>query len=108
MFVGLESGLIAYSEYNDAIDETAFEEYDTQCQSITVTRTYENRGVLIGFKNHPFRIFDLEKEDFSFKAKNVANDELDLTVPMFDTDICYKSSEPSIIFCATGFGQVAK
>eukprot|EP00340_Litonotus_pictus_P008957 CAMPEP_0170518546 /NCGR_PEP_ID=MMETSP0209-20121228/4212_1 /TAXON_ID=665100 ORGANISM="Litonotus pictus, Strain P1" /NCGR_SAMPLE_ID=MMETSP0209 /ASSEMBLY_ACC=CAM_ASM_000301 /LENGTH=303 /DNA_ID=CAMNT_0010804147 /DNA_START=79 /DNA_END=990 /DNA_ORIENTATION=- len=80
----------------------------------------ENRGSLekiVKFKNDsakffclyqevPIRIFDLNKEDFSFRSKNVPNDELDLKVPIWDTDVVQDRNSETVFYVSTGYGKI--
>lgn len=59
------------------------------------------------YNNSPFKIFDLNKECFSFKSKNVPNDELDLRVDIWDTDLVEIEGKNDVFYVSTGYGKVS-
>lgn len=58
------------------------------------------------YNNSPFKIYDLNKECFSFKSKNVPNDELDLKVDIWDTDLVEVEGRTDVFYVSTGYGKV--
>lgn len=58
------------------------------------------------FEDCPLRIFDINKDAISFKSKNVPNDELDLRVPIFDTDVVQENSNHNVFYVSTAFGKI--
>lgn len=58
------------------------------------------------YQDTPLKIFDIEKGSVIFKSKNVPNDELDLRVPIWDTDVVEDESRPSLFYVSNGFGKI--
>ena len=49
-------------------------------------------------------IADADRKQPKWQARNLPNDELDLAIPIFDTDVCYLTNT-SVCTC-TGYGDV--
>jgi len=54
----------------------------------------------------PFTIFDINEKKYTFKAKNLPDDELGLRVDMWDTDILNLSSNLNSIYTSTAYGEI--
>jgi len=67
---------------------------------------YQQNEVLSIYKNSAFTIYDINSNKISFRAKNLPNDELDLKVEMWDTDILSLSGSINSIYTSTIFGEV--
>lgn len=62
--------------------------------------------VVIGSKNHLLQVWDIstDKKTPKWQARNLPNDELDLQIPIWDTDLCYLSANN---FCSvTAYGDI--
>ncbi len=57
------------------------------------------------FDDVPLKIYDIEKACVSFKSKNAPNDELDLKVPICDTDIT-EDKEKNSFYVSTAYGKI--
>jgi len=58
----------------------------------------------VGGKNHDLRVWDLEALSIVYRAKNVPNDHLDITVPVWITGTCWCS--PNNIATSTAYNQI--
>jgi ribosome biogenesis protein NSA1 len=92
--------------YDDELNLTP-QEVEIKTQKLQSLRdAASTQEVFCLFKDTPISIYDLEKGDFSWRAKNVPNDELDLKVPIFDTDVAYSKQSPNLFYTATGYGEI--
>jgi len=58
-------------------------------------------------KNQTLQLWDVNSQQMTFLAKNVANDHLDLQTPIFDTGLAYiKNSDHKNMAVTTGYGRV--
>jgi hypothetical protein len=58
------------------------------------------------FQEAPLKIYDINKEKFSFISRNVPNDELSLKVPIWDTDVVQSLNQENVFYVSTGYGKV--
>jgi len=58
------------------------------------------------YNNLPMRIYDINKNVISFKSKNLPNDELDLQVPIYDTDVCEEIKNQNVFYISTEYGSI--
>jgi len=70
------------------------------------SKNYQQNEVLSIYKNSAFTIYDINSNKISFRAKNLPNDELELKVEMWDTDILSLSGSINSIYTSTIFGEV--
>lgn len=63
-----------------------------------------NNEVFALYQNTPLRVYDVEKKSIVFKSKNLPNDELDLQIPIWDTDLVEES--PHVFYVSTADGKV--
>jgi hypothetical protein len=58
------------------------------------------------FKETPLSIYNLETNEFSWRAKNVPNDEFNLRVPIWDIDVAYSDKNNNTFYTATAYGDL--
>lgn len=63
-------------------------------------------NVICLYENAPLALYDITAKQFSWKAKNVPNDELGLVIPMHDTNACQLDTNPSVIYASTAYGDI--
>jgi len=88
---------------------------DTSVKAFDIARSVErfrycdetNQFLVCGGRNTLSQVFDVEKQSEVWKAKNVANDFLDLLVPIWDRDVAWLN-EPvgSSFISVTAYHQV--
>eukprot|EP00347_Sterkiella_histriomuscorum_P013541 403364316 len=79
---------------------------------------FDSNKIVIGSKDSLLQIWDINqatqgssgkaKGDSKkpiWQAKNVANDELDLAIPMWDTDMCFLGTPNNMVAC-TAYGEI--
>ncbi|KAH9245917.1 hypothetical protein BASA81_016557 [Batrachochytrium salamandrivorans] len=64
-------------------------------------------SVAFGGKDVDLKIWDLETQQYTFQARNVPNNFLDLAVPIWITDVGFaRTSGSSVLFTSTAFNQI--
>jgi ribosome biogenesis protein NSA1 len=58
-----------------------------------------------GGREADLTVWDLERGESSFKARNLPNDNLDLAVPIWTTDVQWVPQQPNQLLTSTGFVQ---
>ena len=61
--------------------------------------------LVTGGREADLSVWDLERGEASFKARNLPNDNLDLAVPIWTTDARFVPQLPNALVAATGFVQ---
>lgn len=63
--------------------------------------------VAFGGKDVDLKVWDLETQQYTFQARNVANDFLDMPVPVWVTDVGFaRTAGSSLVFTSTAFNQI--
>jgi WD40 repeat protein len=67
---------------------------------------FKPEEVAVGFKDTLLQLWDMSKKgsQASWQARNLPNDELDLQIPIFDTDISFLDANH--IVATTGYGEI--
>lgn len=60
-----------------------------------------------GGKNNDLKIWDVNKGEAVFSAKNVKNDKHDLTVPIFITDVHFLNEDSTKLVTSTEYHNVS-
>jgi hypothetical protein len=58
------------------------------------------------YRDNPIKIFDLERAQITWSAKNVPNSMYDLKVGIFDTDVAYSKQNPNLFYTSTAYGEI--
>ena len=58
-----------------------------------------------GGREADLAVWELERGEASFKARNLPNDNLDLAIPIWTTDVHWVPQQPNQLLTATGFVQ---
>lgn len=96
--------LIQYDDDMNIKSNTDFEIKTKKLQTIKDSNITQEFFCL--FKDSPFSIYDLDRNEITWKAKNLPNDELDLQVPIFDIDLAHSKSNPNHFYTATAYGDI--
>lgn len=74
------------------------------------TRKEKEKGVVENiiclYEDAPLALYDITTKQFSWKAKNLPNDELGLRIPMYDTNACQSDNKPSVVYVSTAYGDI--
>ena len=106
-FLSRNDNFINLVQYNDDLSiksSTDFEIKTKQLQMIKDSHTTQEFFCL--FKQSPVSIYNLDRNEITWKAKNLPNDELDLQVPIYDIDVAHSKSNPNQFYTATAFGEI--
>ena len=94
-------------QYDEDLNLTSTSEVEIKTKKLQTVRDGQStQEVFCLFKDTPISIFDLEKSDFSWRAKNVPNDELNLRVPIFDVDVAFSAQNNNVFHVSTGYGEI--
>lgn len=92
--------------YDEEVNLTSHNEVDIKTQKMQqIKDASSSQEIFVLFKDTPVSVYDLEKTEFSWRAKNVPNDEFNLKVPIWDVDVAQRSSG-NIFYTATAFGEI--
>ena len=58
------------------------------------------------YKNSPLVLYNIQEKKIEFKGKNLPNDELNLSIPMYDTDIIEVKNNPRLNYVSTAYGEI--
>ena len=58
------------------------------------------------YKNTPLVLYNIQNQKIEFKGKNLPNDELNLTIPMHDTDVVEVKNNPRLNYVSTAYGEI--
>lgn len=94
-------------DYNEILsNENSFINYDKSLKLYKINNSSNKEEFYSLYENCPLRIFNIEKKAVSFKSKNVPNDELDLKVPIWDTDITEEINNNNVFYVSTAYGKI--
>jgi hypothetical protein len=94
-------------QLNEDFNLTSSNEVEIKTQKLqTIKDGQSTQEVFCLFKDTPISIFNLEKNDFSWRAKNVPNDELNLRIPIYDVDVAFSASNNNVFHTATAYGEI--
>lgn len=99
-------GTIADFKLSEFTTEMKLMEQFGTLEKVVPLKSNENEFIAL-YQDLPLRIFDINKETCTFKSKNVANDELDLKVPIWDTDIVEDPTRNGVFYVSTAYGKVS-
>ena len=58
------------------------------------------------YKNSPLVLYNIQNQKIEFKGKNLPNDELNLRIPMYDTDVVEVKNNPRLNYVSTAYGEI--
>jgi hypothetical protein len=94
-------------QYDEEINLKSNQEISIKTNKLqTIKNSVNTNEIFCLYKDSPLCIFNLEKSQVSWKAKNLPNDELDLVVPMWDTDVVTSQKNNLLIYTSTAFGEI--
>jgi hypothetical protein len=94
-------------QYNEDMELISDQEIDIKTKKLlSVKNSYVTQEIFVLSKDTTVCIFNLDKQEVSFKTKNLPNDELDLQIPILDVDLCQSKQNHNIFYTATGYGEI--
>ena len=58
------------------------------------------------YKNSSLVLYNIQEKKIEFKGKNLPNDELNLSIPIYDTDIIEVKNNPRLNYVSTAYGEI--
>lgn len=98
---------ISVLQYDDEINMKNKQDIQIKTNKLhSIKSSVNTNEIFCLFKDSPICIFNLEKNQISWKAKNVPNDVLNLVCPMWDIDVVTSQQNSHLIYAATAYGQI--
>jgi hypothetical protein len=99
--------IINLIQYDDELKIISNTEHNIKTQKLQMIKDSQaTREFFCLFKDTPISIFDLDKNEISWKAKNLPNDEFNLKIPVWDVDVANSKSNLNLFYTATAFGEI--
>ena len=67
---------------------------------------FNKESVYSLYKNSPLVLYNIQNQKIEFKGKNLPNDELNLRIPMYDTDVVEVKNNPRLNYVSTAYGEI--
>ena len=72
----------------------------------TSNSIYNKDCIYALYKNSPLVLYNIQEKKIEFKGKNLPNDELNLSIPIYDTDIIEVKNNPRLNYVSTAYGEI--
>ena len=72
----------------------------------TSNSIYNKDCIYALYKNNPLVLYNIQEKKIEFKGKNLPNDELNLSIPIYDTDIIEVKNNPRLNYVSTAYGEI--
>ncbi len=94
-------------QYDEELELKSENEFDIKTKNLhCVKDAPKSNEIFCLFRDTPISFYDLEKNEFSFRAKNVPTDEFNLKVPIWDIDVAYSKNNNDLFYTATAYGEI--
>ena len=67
---------------------------------------YNSDSVYALYEHSPLILYNIQEQKIEFKGKNLPNDELNLRIPIYDTDIVEVKNNPRLNYVSTAYGDI--
>lgn len=97
---------------NDFLLCTEFTPFESNNKNLNIKilnvidSTFNKDSIYVCYKDAPLLLFNIDKGKTEFKSKNMPNDEYNLEVPNYYTDVCENLKNPRICYASTGQGEI--
>jgi len=93
--------------YDEELNMKLTEELEIKTKNLHIIKDAANtQEIICLFKDTPISIYNLETNEFTWRAKNLPNDEFDLKIPVWDVDVAFTKQNSEIIYTATAYGDI--
>ena len=72
----------------------------------TSNSIYNKDCIYALYKNSSLVLYNIQEKKIEFKGKNLPNDELNLSIPIYDTDIIEVKNNPRLNYVSTAYGEI--
>lgn len=102
-----ENNSIDLFQFDEDLEISNYNEFETGLKNLfSIKNSYVENEIFCLGKKSVLQVYDFEQNKITWRSKNVPNDELDLMVPIWDTDLTQNKSNPNIFYTSTAFGNV--
>jgi len=104
--------VVSFNEENEYINNSSYIPLDKPNIKLKiilkgVSNSVFNKDCIYSlYKNSPLVLYNIQEEKIEFKGKNLPNDELNLVIPMYDTDIVEVKNNPRLNYVSTAYGEI--
>ena len=104
--------IVNFNEENKYKDSSIYMPVDTSNKNLKIKLSgvsdsiYNKDSVYLLYRNTPLILYNIEEKKIEFKGKNLPNDELNLKIPIHDTDIVEVKNNPRLNYVSTAFGEI--
>ena len=104
--------IVNFNEENKYKDSSIYMPVDTSNKNLKIKLSgvsdsiYNKDSVYLLYRNTPLILYNIEEKKIEFKGKNLPNDELNLKIPIYDTDIVEAKNNPRLNYVSTAFGEI--
>lgn len=112
----VDSSTVLLSGINNTIDLFQFDKdleitnyikFDTELKNLfCLKNSFVENEIFCLSKKSPLQVYDINQNKITWKSKNVPHDELDLMVPIWDTDLTQNKSNSNVFYTSTAYGNV--
>ena len=100
--------IVSFNEDNEFEGSSIYTPLESS--NITLKRIsnslFNKDSVYALYKNTPLVLYNIQNQKIEFKGKNLPNDELNLTIPMHDTDVVEVKNNPRLNYVSTAYGEI--
>jgi len=107
VFLSSENNTIDLFQFDTDLEISNYLKFDTGVKNLFALKnsSFPNEIFCLS-KKSTLQVYNSEENKITWKSKNVPNDELDLMVPIWDTDLAQNKSNPNHFYTSTAFGNV--
>ena len=105
--------IVSFNSENKYINSSTYWPVDNsnknlqiKLRSVSNSIYNNNESVYCLYQNTPLILYNIEQQKIEFKGKNLPNDELNLKIPMHDTDIIEFKNNPRLNYVSTAYGEI--
>lgn len=107
VFLSSEKNTIDIFQFDSAMEITNYLKFEPDLKKLFALKNSSLPNEIFCLsKNRPLQVYDCVQNKTTWRSKNMPNDELDLMVPIWDTDLAQNKSNPNLFYTSTAFGHV--
>lgn len=108
VFLSSESNNIDVFQFDREMEITNYFKFETGIKNLfSLKNSSQPNEIFCLNKKTTLQVYDSVQNKITWKSKNVPNDELDLMVPIWDTDLAQNKSNHNLFYTSTAFGNVS-
>ncbi len=108
IFLSSENNNIDIFQFDSEMEITNYVKFETGIKNLfALENSSQPNEIFCLNKRTSLQIYDSVTNKICWKSKNLPNDELDLMVPIWDTDLAQNKSNHNLFYTSTAFGNVS-